>query len=64
MTKVIFGHLACTVRSLSEASKRTAYMQVLFDVSERERTVVVEVTMKSFLHSFMFVIDDLEMSQK
>ena len=28
-----------TVRSLSETSKRTAYMQVLFDVSERERTV-------------------------
>ena len=29
-----------TVRSLSETSKRTAYMQVLFDVSERERTVI------------------------
>ena len=28
-----------TVRSLSETSKRTAYMQVLFDLSERERTV-------------------------
>ena len=33
--------MVCTVRSLSEASKRTAYMQVLFDVSERERTVVI-----------------------
>ena len=33
-----------TVRSLSETSKRTAYMKVLFDVSERERTVGVVVT--------------------
>ena len=36
-----------TVRSLSETSKRTAYMQVLFDVSERERTVVTPTTISN-----------------
>ena len=39
-TKFGQNWLTTTVRSLSETSKRTAYMQVLFDVSERERTVV------------------------